>query len=451
MKKPVKFIFTLAALAALIGLALAAVRPARAFESRNGQNIVIEEGEVIEDDLYASAETVTVNGVIQGDLVAVGAIITVNGSVEGDVMAAGRAVIINGNVNDDARIAGAGLQIGPKAVIGDDLVAAGASLETRDGSIVHGDLVSGSAQALLAGGVTGDVTAGTAALELRGQFDGNVNAYVDVTAESEEMPPLNLYMSDMPISIPSVPAGLTVSDSARISGDLEYTSAFDLDIPASAVGGKITRSEPEPDSDDIRLEQTPAEKTVAWALDLIRFTAALILFGLCLGWLFPNFMKALPETLRAQPAASLGWGVIAWAGFFFALLAILLATIFGAVIFGMFTLGAVSGVIVCVGVLALLILTAGFLLSASYLTKITVGEWIGKWLLGKINPALADHRFWPMILGVIVVATAIAFLRFPLLPFEFIGGALNFIVVLFGLGALWLWGRAKFGRRGAEQ
>ncbi|MBV6395026.1 MAG: hypothetical protein HFACDABA_00597 [Anaerolineales bacterium] len=448
MNKTVKFIFMAAA---LIGLTLTATHPARAFESRNGQHIVIEEGEVIEDDLYASAETVTVNGVIKGDLVAFGASITVNGTVEGDVMAAGQAVVINGNITDDARIAGAGLQIGPDAIIGDDLVAAGASLETRDGSRVGGDLAMGGAQALLAGDVTGDVTAGTAALELRGQFDGNVSAYVDVTTDSEEMPPLNLYMTDMPISIPSVPAGLTVSDSARITGNLEYTSAFDLNIPASAVGGKITRTEPELDSDDIRLEQTPAEKTVAWALDLIRFAATLILFGLCLGWLFPNFMKILPETLRTKPAASLGWGAIAWAAFFFALLAILLATIFGAVVFGMFTLGAVSGVIVLVGVLALLILMAGFLLAASYLAKIVVGEWIGTWLLGKINPSLAEHKFWPMILGVIVVAAAIAILRFPFLPFGFIGALLNFIVILFGLGALWLWGREKFGRPAAGQ
>jgi hypothetical protein len=40
---------------------------------------------------------------------------------------------------------------------------------------------SGAVQALLASDVTGDVMAGTAALELRGSFDGNVQAYVDAT------------------------------------------------------------------------------------------------------------------------------------------------------------------------------------------------------------------------------------------------------------------------------
>ena len=434
-------------LAALTLLALAVVTPARAFESREGQNIVIEKGEVVEDDLYLFADTITVNGTIKGDLVAFGSNITVNGTVEGDVMAAGQAVVINGNVNDDARIAGAGLQIGPSAVIGDDLIAAGASLETKEGSQVGGDLVVGSAQALLAGDVTGDVTAGTAALELRGAYGGNVHAYVDMNSDTEDMPPMNMYMTNMPISIPSIPAGLTVNDSARIAGDLEYTSTFDLNIPGGSVAGKITRTEPQIDPEMQVIEQTPAQKVGTWALGLLRLTIALILFGLFLGWLFPKFMKSLPETLRAKPWASLGWGAVAWAVFFFALLAILLAMIFGGILFGIFTLGAVTGAIIWVGILLLFAMTVGFVLVTSYLTKIVVGEWIGKWILGKLNPSLAGHKVWPMVLGVVIVVAVVGLLRFPLVPLGFFGWLVNFAVILFGLGALWLWGREKFAKK----
>ena len=434
-------------LAVLTLLALTVATPVRAFESREGQNIVIEKGEVVEDDLYLFADTIVVNGTIKGDLVAFGSNITVNGTVEGDVMAAGQSVVINGNVKDDARSAGAGLQVGSSAVIGDDLIAAGASLETQAGSTVGGDLVSGSAQALLAGDVTGDVTVGAAGLALRGTYGGDVHAYVDMTSDSEEMPPLNMYMTDMPISIPSVPAGLTVSDSARIAGDLEYTSTFDLDIPSGTVAGKITRTEPQVDPQMQVVEQTSAQKVGTWALGLLRSSVTLILFGLFLGWLFPKFMKLLPETLRVKPWASLGWGAVAWAVFFFALLAVILAMIFGGILFGIFTLGAVTGTIIWVGILLLFAMTVGFVLATSYLTKIVVGEWIGKWILSKLNPSLSEHKVWPMVLGVVIVVAVIGLLNFPLVPLGFFGWLANFAVILFGLGTLWLWGREKFAKQ----
>lgn len=433
-------------LATLTLLALTVATPVRAFEGREGQNIVIAKGEVVNDDLYAFAETVVVDGTIKGDLVAFGSNITVNGTVEGDVMAAGQSVVINGRVNDDARITGAGLQIGPDAVIGDDLVAAGASLETKEGSQVGGNLVVGSAQALLAGDVTGDVIAGNAALELRGAYGGNVNAYVDVTSDTEEMPPLNMFMTDMPISIPSVPAGLTVSDSARIAGNLEYTSTFDLPIPASAVSGKVTRTEPKVEPGMQPVKPTPAEEVTAWALDLLRFTVTLILFGLFVGWVFPKFMKALPETLRAKPIASLGWGFITLAAVLFTVLVIILGIVLGGIFFGIFTLGKVVGIIIWVGLLALFALIITSWLAALYLSKVVVGEWLGKWLLGKFNSALAEHKVWPMVLGVLIVMAIAGILRFPLLPLDFLGNWYSFFVGLFGLGALWLWGRERLAK-----
>jgi len=44
----------------------------------------------------------------------------------------------------------------------------------------------------------------------------------------------------------------------------------------------------------------------------------------------------------------------------------------------------------------------------------------------------------------------IALLSFPLIPGA-LGGLLNLAVVLFGLGALWLWGRERVVRKPASQ
>jgi hypothetical protein len=46
------------------------------------------------------------------------------------------------------------------------------------------------------------------------------------------------------------------------------------------------------------------------------------------------------------------------------------------------------------------------------------------------------------------VVAVIALFQFPLIP-GFLGGLLNFVVILLGLGAFWLWGRERIARRPA--
>jgi hypothetical protein len=121
----------------------------------------------------------------------------------------------------------------------------------------------------------------------------------------------------------------------------------------------------------------------------------------------------------------------------------------GGLIFGFLTLGGISGTIIWLGILSIFALTVLFVLATAYISKIVVGAAVGRWIFSKINPSLAEHRFWPMILGVVVIAVVIALFRFPLVPLGFFGWLLNFAVVLFGLGALWLWGRERFAKQPA--
>ena len=90
-----------------------------------------------------------------------------------------------------------------------------------------------------------------------------------------------------------------------------------------------------------------------------------------------------------------------------------------------------------------------FVLVTAYVSKIVVGAAVGRWIFSKVSPSLAEHRFWPMILGVILIAGLVALFRFPLVPLGFFGWLLNFTIVLLGLGALWLWGRDRFTKQPA--
>jgi cytoskeletal protein CcmA (bactofilin family) len=270
-------------------LALTFATPAYAFDGRSGDNVVIKNGEVIEDDVYVGASTFVLDGTIKGDLVVFAETITINGTVEGNLIAAGQSIIINGTVTHAARIAGALLQIGKTATIGGDVIAGGASLEAQKGSAVKGDLVVGSAQTLLDGNITGDVKAGTGALELNGEVDGNVAA--EVGEHEGNGPSPSMYMPNSKINFPTVKPGFTIAEGAKIKGNLDYTLSKDITIPVNAVDGKVTRNTPvvEP----VKAQPTTAQKAMTWTFNLIRTIITLIIFGLFLGWLAPTFVKAL--------------------------------------------------------------------------------------------------------------------------------------------------------------
>jgi MFS family permease len=242
-----------------------------------------------------------------------------------------------------------------------------------------------------------------------------------------------MFMPQSGIHFPNVKPGFNIGEDAKIAGNLEYTQSNDMKIPAGIVAGKITRKEPVVDPTTVEVPPTPAEKALTWTFNLLRTIVTWILFGLLLGWLVPMFMKALMSKLQTQPAASLGWGLVAYAAFFFAILVVLVVMIAGGILFGVLTLGGMSGTIVWIGILAIFALILGFVLVTAFLTKIVVAWLSGKLILSRIKPELADHKVWPLVVGVIIVALLVA------LPF--VGWLFKWFAMFLGLGALWIWGR----------
>ncbi len=435
-------IFSIFTLLAVLMLAFAT--PVLAFDGRSGNDITIEADEVVEEDLYVTAENFTLEGSVKGDLIVVGSNIVINGTVDGDLLAMGQSIVINGTVTGDVRIAGAALQIGKTASLEEDLLAGGASLETKDGSTIGGELVFGSGQSLLAGDVAGDVLAGTGSLDLRGEFGGNVTVEVGEANQSNGPAP-SIYMPNVSISMPAVAPGFTIGKEAIIKGNLVYTQSKDVEIPATVVGGKITRNEPVMDAEyhNTYVPPTPTQLALKWVFDLFRTIITLILIGLLIGWMAPKFVNSLSEKIQSTPIASLGWGVVAYAAFFFTILLVLVAMIIGGLFFGVLTLGGVSGSILWIGLLAIFALTVSFVLVTSFLTKIIVAWLGGKMIFKAVNPVLAEHKIWPLILGVIIVALITS------LPL--IGWLFGLVIMFLGLGALWTWGRETWQVRKIAQ
>jgi cytoskeletal protein CcmA (bactofilin family) len=437
-------LLSIAAILSLLTLTLAT--PAHAFDGRQGDKVVIQATEVVNDDLYVGANEFVLDGTVNGDVICGGKTITINGTVNGNLLAAGQDVIVKGTITGDILAAGSAVFLGENAKVGGDILAAGYSLELRKGSSIGRDAILGAAQILLSGDVARNLKAGTPALEIAGTIGGNVNAAVGEANQPQAGPPPSMFMQRSTIPLPIVRQGLTIDPGAKVTGTLQYTQNSDLSFPAGAVQGQITRLQQPQNEGQPKPQETASEKTAQWALKSLRSLITLLLLGLFLLWALPAFLKALSGKLQAKPWPSLGWGIVAYAGFFFIVLLTLVIMILGAVVFDLLTLGGLSGTMVWLGLLALFALILGFVLVTSFLAKIVFGMTLGKWILTSAKSPLAEGKYWPMVIGVAITVVVIAVLTNPLIP-GFLGGLLNFAVVIAGLGALWLWGREALSKK----
>jgi cytoskeletal protein CcmA (bactofilin family) len=429
-------------LVTLIALALAA--PARAFDSRSGDSIIIPAGEVVEDDLYLFGNTITIDGTVKGDVVAFGSIITIGqtGVVEGDLMAAGQSVIVNGQVQDDARIAGAVLLLDSGSMIGDDLLGAGYSLDARPDSQISKDVLFGGAQAILAGYIGGNVRVAANSLEISGQVAGNVDAQLGNTENMPSFSPFN-FMPNMP-QVPTAPGGLTVRDSAQIGGDLNYSSVQEASIPAGTVAGNTSHQVPEVPAEkpSIKIERKREDGftlVARWFFSNLRGFLALLVVGLLTVWLFPRFINTSVEALRAKPWPSLGWGFVSLFAFFIVSMVLIAIVVFLCIFLGIITLGELVGMTLWAGFLALSGFLFAIVFAITYISKIIVSFLVGRWIVSQIKPEWAEKPWLPLIVGVIIFAI--------LASIPWLGNLFAFVVILFGLGALWLLGLNRFSSK----
>lgn len=392
--------------------------------------ITISAQEVINDDIYLAADTITIDGMIKGDAVVAASQITLNGTVEGDLIAAGRIITINGTVRDDVRMAGQVLVLGESARVNDDVIAAGYSLENKKGSAIAGNLHYFGGQGLFSGTVQRNIRGAAAAIQIAGQVNGNV----DVTVGTHDLsrPP---FIPDAPV-IPEIPAGLTLTDAAQINGALTYRSAADANIaPGATVAGRVTRAGMP--TDDV----APTNPAFVVLFQLQRWVA-LSLVGWLLLRFVPGWTQTLVATVKAKPLTSFGWGIVTVAAVVGVTIALSMLTV-TLLIFSGLLLPSLAMPIFGLGFLALFALWLGFGIVASFLPPIVLSFWGGKWLMTKLRPYEASDNWVVLVVGLagFVLLTAI----------PVIGGVLNTIIVFLGLGALWLWGRTSDRNSTARQ
>jgi hypothetical protein len=269
-------------------------------------------------------------------------------------------------------------------------------------------------------------------LELNGTVSGKLKAYVG-EANAERLP-----LDTIPGlgSAPTIPGGLTFGSAARIGESLEYTSPEEAEIPATVIGSEnVTFHQRSFTWDRTRpvRKVSALDRATGWFLNQLRWFLSLLLVGLLLVWLMPEFTRNSADHLHAKPLHSLGWGFVSLFALVFGLLSLIVIIGMLGLILGVLKLGGLLALVIILGFMVLFGLVIVYVIAAVFISKVVVSYLGGRLILARLKPDWAQSRIWPLALGLVIFAILTA------LPL-FVGQFINLVLIVLGLGALWMAG-----------
>jgi hypothetical protein len=226
-----------------------------------------------------------------GNVYMAGAEVRVDRAVNRDLVAAAGRIEVVEPIAGDAVFGAGALDV--RASIGEGLRAAAGVITVT--STVHGDLL------LVGGNIQLAPTA-----EIRGEtwIAGN-----RVTASGRALSGLKLYGREIIIAgevngpLELSGRNIHVLSTARIHGDIEYSSSEEIRIdPAARISGQVTRA-----TNTIDISNPLADIPILKALRPL-LLAGLIAAGLLLYGLFPRFMEHASALMGESPVRTLGLG-----------------------------------------------------------------------------------------------------------------------------------------------
>jgi hypothetical protein len=242
---------------------------AAAADLRQGNDVTVGPGETVNDDIYAGAGTISINGTVNGSVIAGGGTITVSGNVTRDLILGGGNITVNGHVGGSIIAAGGNITV--NGAVAQDIVVTGGMIDIGAGATVGRDLVVAGGTATVSAPVARRVQMAAGNLTLKNKVGGDVRGTVDR---------LKL-------------------DGAQIAGNLDYTSNNSVErVNGASVAGATTRHTP-PDRGG-----GAGNGFLGW----LRALVGILALGLILIFLLPGLSTRAIDTERAQPWASLGIG-----------------------------------------------------------------------------------------------------------------------------------------------
>ncbi len=361
----------------------APILAASAAGARTGNSVYIPAEEVVDGNLMAAGNSITVDGNVAGDLIAAGQTITVNGRVEGDLIAAGQTITVNGDVGGNIRIAGSAISL--NGSVGRNVNAFGNTVFIGRDSEIGWDLLVMSAKAEIRGEINGSVEGGAAQVMIDAKIGRDVN---------------------LKLSKETRPDGLIVASGTEIAGNLNYTAKSQAQISEQAkVSGQTNRH-------DWPTKQSGA--VWSWILDRIIAMFSAIVVGLAMIFLMRKPIDGLLEKLPTQP----GWKILS-----------------GLLIFAVLPIASLILIMTVIGLPLGLIIAAKWLV-AIYVARVLTALWLGAWLLKQLKMGAGKSLLPALAVGV--------FVSWLLFAIPAVGWIISLLAVCFGLGAFWAYVKNQF-------
>lgn len=361
-------------------LMIFATVPVVALDVRNGESVTVASGEVVDDNLFVVADTITIDGTVNGDLGAIGTTVTINGVVNGSVLAAGQIININGHVEHTVWAVGQTINVGGS--INGNLQVAGLSVNIATTATIKGNL-------LFVAGIT----------SIENPIEVGINRGGEVINSNGIRGNADLEVM-----------GLTLFPTANIQNDLSYSSGRGGDMQSGTqIISAATHKLP-----PAKIELPRPFALFTGVLGKVTNFLMAFVAGLVIILLIPRHLTSVAESIRARPWASLGWGAV-----------ILFVTPIAAILV-CFTIVGIS-----VGLIALL-----FYGVALYLAQIPVAWFLGRWIIGSFRAVEGKA----IMLGALALGLVIIHLL-KLIPY--FGFFVGLVVILFGLGAVVVWARKR--------
>jgi cytoskeletal protein CcmA (bactofilin family) len=280
------------------------------------------DAETLRDEMWISADTITISGNALDDLFAAGNTLDLRGNFNGAVWSCGDQVIAAGRFNDNTRLAGRTTQV--SGTLAGSLTAIGNTVKIDPSATLAKNLFCLGENVISEGAVSGNVRIVAKQATLGGKIAGNVS----VAAQD-----------------------IVFLPGTVINGNLSYTAPNELVLsPSVTLGGRLIRT----------FETPPPRQFLKPNLaGHFGFAIAALLTGLVFTALFPHYSaRAVQQLGTARPPCMLTG----------------LAALFLIPISAFLLLFTFVG-------LPLSLLMFFFYCILLYLSKIIVGLWLGAWIL----------------------------------------------------------------------
>jgi len=421
-------------------------------EIESGEECIIEPDRVVNGPLLAFCEELYVYGVVDGDIIGATILTVIEGTVNGNIYMVGGQLDISGTVDEDIHYGGAVLRFNPVEPDEEGIAPLQPSLiSTRSikaltlsttlfpQTVVERGILNAGYQLIIDGDIHDDVGFGGSTLIVNGIVDGEIEAIVgDPESDSAQIEAL-LYLIPFNLDIQLIDPGLTVGDSAEISGNLHYSGPVEGRI-SGQVNGELLYTPPPPVTVPAPFETNFLQ---LYFEALGSEFATLLIIGLLVVFFASNFLEAPVANLRTRPFASLGVGLL---GFLLSFPVVLIFVVLSLTLLGFLFIIGFRGVVVAIGLVLGLVNVGGasiFYFVAIFVTRAIVGLAIGRLILRVIfkRNDVDDYR-WLQYLAL----TIGVFLVSALSSLPVIGIIINAMALFLGLGAILIVVMAQFER-----